>query len=291
LALVEKDLQVVRAIRALAELDSAPFTLVFGGGTALARAHKIVQRMSEDVDFKIVPGPGVPASRGRLRQQLAGLREQVTAAFQAAGFAIDAGDGDIVRSRNENRYMVYQLPYRASRRGEVLRPTIQIELTYATLRLARAMLPISSFVAEAFGRAPEVPMMPCVSATETAAEKVVSLTRRTAMDLAGLSHKADPALIRHIYDLHLMSNLVDHGEVAAMAKGIAVQDALEFRNQYPAYYADIAGETQKALNALSTDPLYRERFTGFVAEMVYGVQADFDDALSTVMKVAKLLIE
>ena len=41
---VEKDFHVVRAIAALASIDSAPFTLVFGGGTALARAHKIVER-------------------------------------------------------------------------------------------------------------------------------------------------------------------------------------------------------------------------------------------------------
>jgi hypothetical protein len=48
IALVEKDLFVVRAIAALAAIDASPFQLVFGGGTALARAHKIVQRMSED---------------------------------------------------------------------------------------------------------------------------------------------------------------------------------------------------------------------------------------------------
>ena len=33
--LVEKDLHVVRAIAALAAVDAAPFTLIFGGGTAL----------------------------------------------------------------------------------------------------------------------------------------------------------------------------------------------------------------------------------------------------------------
>jgi hypothetical protein len=43
--LVEKDLYVVKAIAALAAIDAAPFTLVFGGGTALARAHKLVRRM------------------------------------------------------------------------------------------------------------------------------------------------------------------------------------------------------------------------------------------------------
>jgi hypothetical protein len=49
---VEKDFYVVRAIRTLAALDAAPFALVFGGGTALARAHRLVRRTSEDVDFK-----------------------------------------------------------------------------------------------------------------------------------------------------------------------------------------------------------------------------------------------
>nr|WP_294560811.1 hypothetical protein [uncultured Rhodopila sp.] len=38
--LVEKDLYVVKAIAALAAIDAAPFTLVAGGGTAIARAHK-----------------------------------------------------------------------------------------------------------------------------------------------------------------------------------------------------------------------------------------------------------
>jgi hypothetical protein len=42
IGLVEKDLYVVKAIAALAAIDAAPFTLVFGGGTALARAHKII---------------------------------------------------------------------------------------------------------------------------------------------------------------------------------------------------------------------------------------------------------
>ena len=48
---------------ALATIDAAPFDLVFGGGTALARAHHIVRRMSEDVDFKIVPRAAAPVSR------------------------------------------------------------------------------------------------------------------------------------------------------------------------------------------------------------------------------------
>jgi hypothetical protein len=52
-ALVEKDWYVVKALAAINSADTAPFRLVFGGGTALSRAHRLVRRMSEDIDLKI----------------------------------------------------------------------------------------------------------------------------------------------------------------------------------------------------------------------------------------------
>src|SRR5271165_7404496 len=117
---------------------------------------------------------------------------------------------------------VWQLPY-ADDTGawEGLRPTIQIEMTYAPLRQAPVTLPVSSFVAEAYGRPPEVAGIPCVSVTETAAEKLVALTRRIAMELAGLSRDPDPTLVRHIYDLHLMQGHIDPVQVGALARDIA----------------------------------------------------------------------
>lgn len=289
-AAVAKDFHVVRAIAAIAALDAAPFNLVFGGGTALARAHKIVRRMSEDVDFKIVP-TAKPLSKSALRQQLRELRDRVMAALQAAGFVFDPDDKAALRSRNENRYTVYQLPYAESGAGEGLRPTIQVELTYAALRLPPVVLPISSFVSEAYRRAPDVPAMPCVSVTETAAEKLVSLTRRTAMELAGLSRDPDPALVRHIYDLHMLRDRVDAAEVARLARNIAAADAEEFGNQFPAYVADIPGETRKALAALQTDSVHRRRYDDFIAAMVYSEKLSFDTALGTVSALADKMID
>jgi hypothetical protein len=43
-----------------------------------------------------------------------------------------------------------------------------------------------------------VPEVACVSVIETAAEKLVSVTRRTAMEMAGASRDPDPALVRHV---------------------------------------------------------------------------------------------
>jgi Nucleotidyl transferase AbiEii toxin, Type IV TA system len=284
--LVEKDLHVVRAIAALAAIDAAPFALVFGGGTALARAHRLVHRMSEDVDFKMVPVPDAPVSRNGLHRQLSALRKRVTAALLEAGFAFDPASETQVRSQNESRYTVYQLPYAGVGAGEGLRPTIQIELTYARLRIAPIALPVSSFVAEALGRAPEVPSIGCVSVTETAAEKLIALTRKTAMELAGLAPNPDPTLVRHIFDLHRMRDHMDAAVVASHAREIAIADAEQFRNQYPSYAADIAGETRKALDALRTDPAYRDRYARFVADMVYGERAEFDEAFATVAVLA-----
>ena len=60
-------------------------------------------------------------------------------------------------------------------------------MTYAPMRQAPMTLPVSSFMAEAHDRLPEGTQIRCVGVTETAAEKLVALTRRTAMELAGLN--------------------------------------------------------------------------------------------------------
>ncbi|MEA2831228.1 MAG: hypothetical protein QOF22_1976 [Bradyrhizobium sp.] len=77
-ALVEKDWYVVKALAAIGGADTTPFRLVFGGGTALARAHKLIRRMSEDIDLKIVADSTLP--RSALRR----LRDTITDALLSA---------------------------------------------------------------------------------------------------------------------------------------------------------------------------------------------------------------
>src|SRR5690606_11476611 len=99
-ALDEKDWYVVKA---LAAADIAPFRLVFGGGTALARANKLVRRMSEDIDLKIV------ADEEPKRSALRRLRDTVTKALLASGFRFDPENPDQRRSQNESHYTVRRL--------------------------------------------------------------------------------------------------------------------------------------------------------------------------------------
>jgi len=48
-ALVEKDWLVVRVLAAIGAADKGPFQLIFQGGTSLSRAHRVIERMSEDI--------------------------------------------------------------------------------------------------------------------------------------------------------------------------------------------------------------------------------------------------
>ena len=76
---------MLRAFRAIANVDAAPFRLVFAGATALACAHKLVRRMPEDVDVKIVAPADIAISNNQRRQQLGALCERITANLKAVG--------------------------------------------------------------------------------------------------------------------------------------------------------------------------------------------------------------
>ena len=177
--LVEKDWYVVRALAAINSAEVKPFRLVFSGGTALSRAHRLTRRMSEDIDLKIVSGE--PRSRAELRK----LRDDVTRALLHAGFQFDPENAAHRDSGNASRYTIYRLPYAPLVTGEgALRPEIQIETAVWPLRLPSVERSVTSFLAEAFKQPPEVPSISCVALVEMVAEKFVALTRRAGAELA-----------------------------------------------------------------------------------------------------------
>jgi hypothetical protein len=83
-ATAEKDWHVMRAKQAVAAVDGGPSRLVFAGGTALARAHKRVRRMSKDIAFKIVPIAATAFSGNKQRQHSGDLRDWITANLNGA---------------------------------------------------------------------------------------------------------------------------------------------------------------------------------------------------------------
>jgi hypothetical protein len=122
----------------------------------------------------------------------------------------------------------------------------------------------------------------CVSKTETTAEKLIALARKTAAELADLANNPDRTLMRHICDLRAMRAHVDLGAVTPLAGGIAGSDAEQFRNLSPAYAINTAGETRRVLDALRSGPAYRGRYARFLADIVYRERCEFDEVMETV---------
>ncbi len=80
-------------------------------------------------------------SGNSLRRALGKLGDQVSQSLLDAGFAFDPKDNACKHSQKEDRYTVWQIPYDSvGSAGHGLRPTIQIELTYASLRLPAVTL-------------------------------------------------------------------------------------------------------------------------------------------------------
>lgn len=121
--------------------DVKPFRLVFSGGTALSRAHRLTRRMSEDIDLKIV------SDERRLRAEFRELRDNLTSALLHDGFRFDPENAAHGDSGNASRYTIYRLPYTPLVTGEgALRPEIQIETAVWPLRLAPVEQSVTFFL-------------------------------------------------------------------------------------------------------------------------------------------------
>ena len=282
--LVEKDWYVVKALAAINAANTEPFQLVFSGGTALSRAHRLTLRMSEDIDLKIV------STEPRTRTELRKLRDDVTRALLQAGFAIDPENPAHRDSGNASRYTIYRLPYASQLSGSgALRPEIKIETAVWPLRLPSIDRSVTSFAAEAFKEPPEIPSIPCVALTETVAEKFVALTRRAGAELAEAGGPRDATLVRHIYDLHIVREHYEMARVIELARQIILDDVKAYGHQFPAYRDDPIAETLRAVEGLSTDSRFATAYAVFLRDMVYGEAPDFETALHTIKMLAKSL--
>lgn len=244
----------------------------------MSRAHRLIRRMSEDIDLKIVSDE--PLTRPALRH----LRDLLTQALLKAGFEFDPENQAHRESGNESRYTLYRLPYAPIIAGEgTLRPEIQIETAVWPLRRPAVERPVISFLAEAFQRSPEVAAIPCVALVETIAEKFVALTRRAGTELADAGGPRDPTLVRHVYDLYLVRAHYELVEVALLAREIMLADAAAYGHQFPAYRANPVAETLRAVAGLAADPGFARRYPEFQRDMVYGEHADFETAVAAVV--------
>ncbi len=152
-AFVEKDWYVTQLISVIAAFDYKDVQMVFTGGTALSKAHKLLERFSEDIDFRIIY-KGLDTKNGsQQRTLLSNLRKAVFAAISQF-FPLNPEN---VIARNGNRFFAFELNYATVyNRAVALRPNVLIEFTIATIAFPPLFRSVSSFVNELAEKEPEV---------------------------------------------------------------------------------------------------------------------------------------
>ena len=197
--------------------------------------------------------------------------------------------------RNEGRYLRAELTYPALfTSNDTLRPHLLLEFTFSDVRLVTESLSVNTIIEDVI----EIPpvfspsFIPCVSATETAIEKWVSLTRRTVA-IERKYHYDDPTLVRHIYDLNAIKNTGKINDVFFnLAKIIIDYDAKQFKNQHPEYFNDPATEIRQSLEILKNKYQWKERYQRFIESMVYdkATTPDYEKVVQSLEDISKDVI-
>ena len=270
-AIVEKDYYVVALLKVLSELSSNTHSLVFSGGTALAKSGIKTHRMSEDVDIKIIPKDLLAeVSKTQKRKARRELHHQV---FDI----IHSNDLFAIESKpiifDEYRYQQFDIRYpQAHSIVPCLRPFIKLELIETLLYDEINQREISSLTNEVMQEAPEVETMDFTSIISTQAEKLISMLRRTASLTRDNQRDDDPALIRHIYDTYYIqqANHADIEIVVPLVTKVIAEDVARYGNQHEEFVQNPIAELMYGLKVLEENKLYEERFNQYVIPMVYG---------------------
>ena len=259
-AFVEKDWHSVQVIAAIAALSFEKYQLVFAGGTALSKAHKIIRRFSEDIDFRLHPLGHNPK-----RKALSQFKHNFIASLRNAGFDID--DESIV-ARNDNQYFMFYIRYYRQFEHSALRPDIKIEVTLDSPKLPVIPLPVSSLVATLQKKEHEVASITCLAYVENAADKLSAAIWRIAARVRGAEND-DATLIRHVYDLALLKDFVirDPNFVDLARKTIDAD--IERTNDEDFARLTIAEKGARLISILSEDPLYAGEYQKFVAGLSF----------------------
>lgn len=265
---IEKDYYVTQVIHALSGIENDFFRLIFAGGTCLAKGHKIVKRMSEDVDFKIqIKQTNENYSKTRLLKELKEFRSHIQSKLIFPNMI--TGDP---RVRNEGQYSQIEVVYPPLFPSNTnLRPNVLLEFTVSDVRLSIENLKIKTLIEETLEKVVifSDSETQCVSIEETAIEKWVGLTRRIMAIMRGY-HQDDKTLIRHVYDLNAIKKMgkITHN-FFDLARIIINRDANQFKNQHPEYANDPTSEIMSSLAVLKNKSHWKERYQIFIETMVY----------------------
>ncbi|MFT4205409.1 MAG: nucleotidyl transferase AbiEii/AbiGii toxin family protein [Chitinophagaceae bacterium] len=267
-AFVEKDWYAVQVLKKVHEFSYPGFDIIFSGGTALSKAHNIIQRFSEDVDFRIQTNLLEEKSKSQQKKILSDFKNAVITHLRTE---FDIDDNKIV-ARDSNHFFSVQLDYPTLFPQSVaLRPHLLIEFRLTNLFLKAQTFSVSSFVNELSRKSPEVLNVACANSIEIAIDKCSALLWRIPQREEDIKNNAenpdDRNIVRHLHDLYFLNRTVInyHGFKTLMIHTIQEDDDRAKSIEG----LSIKEKFSIALDILRNDKKYPTEYGRFVKGMSY----------------------
>jgi len=279
---VEKDWYAMRIIAALITVNTSGMRLVFSGGTSLSKGFGLIQRFSEDLDFKVIlPETGLNRTKRR------NYRNQLIDAICKGSSEWSLNDDDI-EVKDEGYFFKCKIAYQQNFAPAIgLRPHIRLEVSFKPPALPVEEKPLQSFIAQAMQQQPEVPAMACVSPIETAADKLSALTWRVLSRQRG-NKQDDPTLIRHLHDLAALENsIITYEYFPNLVFTLLEKDAGRDKDLNLSVIPPIE-RLRKMLQCLEGNSAYADEYDHFVIGMSYAAEDErpsFSQALNIVRQI------
>lgn len=261
---IEKDYYAVKVIQAIAGYSHSKITPVFCGGTSLSKGYGILKRFSEDVDFRAQFNDGTRPTQSALkvfRYEIYSLIESIE------GITLDKEQ----RETGGNYFKIPLIYPQIANVSSALRPHLQLDFSYTQVRVKPEERPISSFIAEHSNAGPEASIL-CLTPLETAVEKFSALLWRVNKRNRD-NEQDDPAMIRHLHDLHALKNYV-----LSESKDFQVMVHASFEADESKPSRSVGMTLPKAiehmLENLNEDGMYKEEYENFVLRMSYAGSQD-----------------
>lgn len=283
--IIEKDILMTRVIIALSKMDIKNVYLIFCGGTCLSKGYALINRMSEDIDFKLKIDIDLSASQARKKRSE--IKYAIKNHLERSGF-----DNVECSARNENNFFNYNIKFKSRYpEWDSLRPLIKIECINIPLFMETSCCEITSIADEYLDISGEHGTFECQNVNEVLVEKVLATLRRLTDDRE--YYFANPNLMRHIYDV---SQIVAAGVTYTAEMSEVFYKKIEKEiSMYGGHCAEFANNPKLALinslNSLNTDPKYREDYEKQIYPMLFDYSnADFDYCLKNFIDIASNLI-
>ncbi len=291
---IEKDYWVTLLLHSLSNLEKdIKDKVVFKGGTSLSKAHKLVERFSEDIDLAVI-ADGLSGHKTKM------MLRQIEKSLTGSPF-VELPEHPQMGKGSEIRKSVHQYPhFTEGDFGDAVNVII-LELNTFAHPTPNSLLSINAYIYDFLVEqdADDVILQYALAPFEVWVLDIERTFCEKISAIARASYEGDAALrkkIRHLYDIHLLlqkpeiQTFIRSSEFAEMIEIVKKDDTdnKQFNDDWaakPLSEAPVFKEASKIVSGLTT--YYHQTFKS----LVYGELPDIEEIEKSILLVKGILNE